>query len=245
MKEFRPLEPSRHAGWRMKPVPDAAALRYALLGLSEIPVSCADFPLCFAKDGETGRFNLIVLLSLDEPRNLYWREGAWRCTSVPQSALVEGFRLDAAAPLGLAIDEHSPRFGPAGQALFDRDGQGGETVRAIETRLRRLSDDLQAAQAMADLFAELDLLQGLEVVLRWPAGAEHEVSGLYSLSPSALAALPDQEVVKLYRNGYLAAAVLIATSINQMERLSQLRGADQDGSRPDLRLRLVTPNWAR
>lgn len=245
MKAFRPLEPARHDGWRMRPVPDASLLRYAQLGFSEIPVSCADFPLLFAKEGETGRFNLITLLSLDEARNLYWRDGGWNCTSVPQSALVEGFRLDAAASSGLAIDENSPRFGSDGVALFGPDGQCGEAVRAVETRLRRLSEDLRAAQAMAELFAELDLLQGLEIVLRWPTGAEHEVGGLYSLSPSALAALPDKEVVRLYRGGHLAAAALIAASINQMERLSQLRGADRDGSRPELRMRLTSPNWAR
>lgn len=175
-------------------VPNAGHLRYALLGLSEIALACADFPLCFAKDGETGRFNLIALLSLDEPRNLYWQNGGWRCTYVPQAAL----------------------------------GRGG-----------LMADDLAAAQAMVDRFAGLGLIRAVEMVLALPDGREHEIQGLYTLSPQALADLDDRLVIELFRAGHIAAASLISASFCQLERLEQLRAAAQAGPRPDLRVKLI------
>ena len=179
-------------------LPDARAQRYALLGLGEIPLASADFPICFAKNGETGRFDLIALLSLGQERNLYWRDGGWRCLYVPQWALM-----------------------PTGE------------------RKEQLTADLEAAGAMARRFAELDLLRALELVLVSPDGGEHEISGLYSLSPTALAKLPDQQVVELYRGGHLAAATLMVASLTQLERLLQLRRAEPEASRLELRARII------
>ncbi|MEA1674514.1 SapC family protein [Nitrospirillum sp. BR 11163] len=240
MTRYRPLDPTRHGTVQMRPTADARAMRYAWVGLSEVPLASADFPLCVAKDGETGRFTLVALLSLDQPRNLYWRDGGWRCTYVPDAVMAEGFRLDAGSALGLLVDEDSDRFAAPGQPLFGTDGAPTAAVEAMRVRLRRLVADLNAAHDMVDGFVQLDLVRALEVVLRLPNGAEHEVSGLYTLSPSALAELPDPMVVDLFRKGHLAAATLIAASVNQMERLLQLRGAEQgDGGRPDLHIRLV------
>ena len=178
--------------------PDASAQRYAMLGLGEIPLAGSEFPLCFAKDAGTGRFDPIALLGLDLPRNLFWRDGGWRCIYVPEWALM-----------------------PQGE------------------RRDRLAADLEAARSMAQRFAEMDLIRALELVLVSPDGAELEISGLYSLSQAALAKLTDSQVVTLYRDGHLAAATLMVASLNQLERLLQLRRAEPGAPRFDLRARLI------
>jgi hypothetical protein len=85
----------------------------------------------------------------------------------------------------------------------------------------------------------MDLIRALELVLVSPDGAEHEMEGLYSLSQAALAKLTDSQVVALYRDGHLAAATLMAASLNQLERLLQLRRAEHSAPRFELRARLI------
>jgi hypothetical protein len=65
--------------------------------------------------------------------------------------------------------------------------------------------------------------------LRGHDSREHRVEGLYTLGTEALARLPDQAIVPLYRAGHLAAAAIISSSLAQLERLRQLHNASSDG----------------
>ncbi|WP_294195544.1 hypothetical protein, partial [uncultured Sphingomonas sp.] len=55
------LSPAAHRGLRYDRHAAGGTRRFARIGLSEIAVAAADMPLCLAKDGQTGRFNLIAL----------------------------------------------------------------------------------------------------------------------------------------------------------------------------------------
>jgi hypothetical protein len=239
MTKIAALDRSRHGALRLSPTPDLSRLRYALVGLSELAVACADFPLCLAKDAHTGRFNLIALFSLEEPRNLFWLAQRWQATYLPQAATTAPFLLDASTALGLAIDEDSPRLGREGIALFEADGRPTEVLSGSRARLQRVTRDVAAAQEMVERFAELRLIRPLVVVLTHKNGTEHQLDGLYSLGSDALAALSDAVVVDLYRRGYIAAASIMRASLSQIERLRQLH--DLSGTEPlmDLRVQVV------
>jgi len=239
MTKMAALDRTRHGSLRLNPTPDVSRLRYTLLGLSEVAVACADFPICLAKDAETGRFNLITLFSLEEPRNLFWFADRWQATYLPQAATTAPFLLDAGTEFGLAIDEESPRLGREGIPLFEANGHPTEALREAQARLQRVMGDVRAAQVMVDRFAELRLIRPLTVVLRRKNDTEHEITGLYSLGSRALAALSDDVVVDLYRNGYIAAASLMRASLNQMERLRQLHNVSSTELFTDLRVQVA------
>jgi hypothetical protein len=230
MTKIAVLDLARHAALRLHPTPDLSGLRYAMLGLSELPVACADFPICLAKDAHTGRFNLITLFSLDEPRNLFWLAQRWQATYLPQSAMTAPFLLQADTELGLAIDEDSPRLGREGIPLFEADGRPTEMLSETRARLQRVTGDVANAQVMVDRFAGLQLIRPLTVLLTRENGTRHLIEGLYSLGCDALAALSDDAIVDLYRVGYVAAASLMRASLNQMERLRQLH--NRSGTEP-------------
>src|SRR6266702_2424127 len=185
MTKIAVLDRTRHAALRLRPTPDLSGLRYAMLGLSELPVACADFPICMAKDAQTGRFNLITLFSLEEPRNLFWLARRWQATYLPQAAMTAPFLLDADTELGLAIDENSPRLGPEGIPLFEADGSPTGVLSEASARLRRVTSDVADAQVMVDRFAELRLIRPLTVVLTRKNGTELQIEGLYSLGSNA------------------------------------------------------------
>jgi hypothetical protein len=236
MTRIAVLDRARHSALRLHPMPDVSRLRYALLGLSELPVACADFPVCLAKDAHTGRFNLITLFSLEEPRNLFWVEQKWQATYLPRAAMTAPFLLSTGAQLGLAIDEDSPRLGPEGQPLFETDGRPTQVVSEARALLNRVTSDVADAQAMVDRFAELKLIRPLSVVLKRKNGTEHQIDGLYSLGSRELAELRDDVVVNLYRLGYIAGASLMCASLNQMERLRQLHNLSSPEPLTDLQV---------
>jgi hypothetical protein len=187
-------------------------------------MAAADFPVCLAKDGQTGRFELIALLSLMEPRNLFWSAGQWRSTYLPLAAALAPFTSSSESPLGLAIDEDSDRF-RQGSPLFDQHDQPSEVLSAIRANVELLDKDLADARRMIDEFARLGLIRPISLVARARSGSDHSVEGLYSLDPAALAALADDRIVALYRAGHVAAASLMCASLNQLERLRQSHNA--------------------
>jgi hypothetical protein len=239
MTKISVLERTRHAALRLNPAPDVARLRYAMLGLSELAAASADFPICMAKDAQTGHFNLITLFSLEEPRNLFWLGQRWQATYLPEAAMVAPFLLDANTELGLAIDESSPRFGPEGAPLFEPDGRPTGVLSEARVRLQRVTSDVADAQLMVDRFAELRLIRPLTVVLTHKNGTEHQIDGLYSLGSNALAALSDDVIVNLYRQGYIAAASIMRASLSQMERLRQLHNLSATEPLVDLRVQVL------
>ncbi len=223
MSTVVPLSARRHAGLRLSFLPGGGAMRYALLGLSELPLAVADFPVCLAKDGQTGRFDLIALLSLTEPRNLFRINEQWQSTYLPEAARLAQFRLSAQSEVGLAVDEASDGWANDGEPLFVG-GRPGAALAAVRPALEALVADVEAARAMIERFAELDLIRQMTVVLGRGDG-EEALEGVYTLDPEGLATLADADVLDLYRRGFLAAASLMSASLAQVERLRQLHNA--------------------
>jgi hypothetical protein len=230
MSRITALHRGRHASVQLRPSANSFKLRFALLGRSELTLACADFPICLAKEADTGRFNLIALFSLIEPRNLYCVDDQWRATYQPEATTTAPFFIDPDSEHGLAVDEDSVTLNAGGVQLFDATGKRTEALANIAARLKRIADDITDAQRMVDEFARRRLIRPLQLVLRLNDGLEHHIDGLYSLGTEALASLADNSVVELYRSGNLAAAAIMSASLSQIERLRQLHNAS--GAKP-------------
>jgi hypothetical protein len=230
MTRITALHRARHASVQPRSSTGASKLRFALLGRSELMLACADFPICMAKEASTGRFNLIALLSLIEPRNLFCPGEQWHSTYRPEATTTAPFFLDPTSEHGLAIDEDSVTLNAGGTQLFGSDGWPTAALNQTADRLKRIADDIAAAQRMVDDFARRKLVRPLQLILRLDEGGEHQIDGLYSLGTDALAALADDAVVELYRSGNLAAAAIMSASLSQIERLRQLHNAT--GAKP-------------
>jgi hypothetical protein len=230
MSRITALHHARHASVQLRYPANAAKLRFALLGRSELTLAGADFPLCLAKEAATGRFNLIALLSLVEPRNLFWLNERWHATYLPEATTTEPFLLDAGSKHGLAINEDDVTLNAGGMQLFGSNGQPTETLKNIFARLKRITGDVADGQRMVEDFARRKLIRPLQLVLKFDDGQEHQIEGLYTLGTEALAALDDHSVLELYRAGNLAAAAIMSASLSQIERLRQLHNVS--GAKP-------------
>ncbi|HTG37436.1 SapC family protein [Sphingomonas sp.] len=224
MTRIRPLDAGAHRDLRFDLLRGAAERRLAQIGLSEIALAAADMPLCLAKDGATGRFNLIALMGLVEPANLFWQGGACVATYVPRAAMLGGFRIDPAGWDGLAIDEDDAAFGSAGTPIFEGDALAASVAGASEA-LARLVEDIAVARSTVDAYAALRLIRPLRVTLTFRGGREHLIDGLYTIAGAPLAALDDAAVLRLHREDRLALSAILAASLAQVERLRQLHNA--------------------
>ncbi|APX64622.1 SapC family protein [Sphingomonas sp. gentR] len=224
MTGITPLSPAAHRGLRYNRHAAGGTRRFARIGLSEIAVAAADMPLCLAKDGQTGRFNLIALMSLVEPANLFVFGGGFQATYVPRAVMLGGFRLDARGAAGLAIDPADPSLGDAGGPLFAGE-QPTPLADDIARALERLVADVEAAQALVDAWAAHGLIRALGLSLAKADGGAHDLAGLYTIDEAAVQALPDADVIALHRADRLAPAAVLTASLAQVERLRQLHNA--------------------
>ncbi|MBB3695391.1 SapC family protein [Sphingomonas sp. BK580] len=223
------LDPRRHGGVRFDAAAAGRGRAIAQLGRGEIALAACDMPVCFAKDGGTGRFNLVALMALGGD-NLFAGAGGFHATYMPQAVLLGAFRL-AEGGTGLAIDPADASLGGRGAALIDG-GVVTPLVAELRVALQRLVEDVAAARALAEALARHRLLRPWRLVLRRADAREHALDGLYTIDEEALAALDEGAVMALHRDGTLAAAAVIAASRHQLERLRQLH----DAARPDARI---------
>lgn len=228
MSSLRPLNLADHGSLRFDPTVVGPAHRIVQIGLSEVPLVAADMPVCFAKDGTTGKFNLVALVGLVDPANLFVQDRRFHATYCPRALQLTGFRLDVRGVAGLAVDESDPAIGGTGDSLF-RNGEPTSLAAGVAAALERLVADIGAARAMAEGYAALRLIQPMHLVLQDEHGKDEVIDGLYTIGTAALAQLGDVDVLRLHRSGALASAVLAAASLAQVERLCQLHNARGGG----------------
>ena len=97
------LDPVRHAAARVGRGPDldyAARLNHAVIGLDEVALAAADFPLVMMKDADTGRFHLAALFGFERDRNLFVLNRHWHATYLPETVMRYPFLLDDSGAAG-------------------------------------------------------------------------------------------------------------------------------------------------
>lgn len=238
MSRVRPLNHAEHGTLRFDNTVVGPAQRLVQIGLSELAFAVADMPLCLAKDANTGRFNLVALLGLIEPVNVFVHDRRFHATYCPRALQLTGFRLDADGVAGLAVVDGDPAIGSAGDPLFQND-EPAPILAGIAAALEHLLADIDAARDVVDSYAGLRLIRPLHFVLQSDDGEDHVIDGLYTIGTDALMQLPDADVVRLHRSGALAIAAMLTASLAQVERLCQLHNAS---GRQRLRITRLSPD---
>lgn len=224
MNRIVPLRARHHGGLRFDRGAAAANRQFVRLGLSEIAFAAADMPLCLAKDAQTGRFELIALLGLIQPLNLFSIAGRFHATYVPRAAMLTGFRLDGDGDAGLAIDEADPTIGDRGEPLFV-DGRPSAMLDGLRQALERTMADVAAGRTLIDAYAARRLIRPLRLTARLDDGRDHDIAGLYTVDEAAVRHLPDADILALHHADALAPLTVLSSSLAQVERLFQLHNS--------------------
>lgn len=156
---------------------------------SEIRKVASQFPVFFAKDGETGQFYLAALMGLEPHENLYWNGKALEATYTPLNLLRLPFYVggeDAAGGV-ICIDLDSPAIAETGPcAILEADGRDSGYMASVQAMLSELAGQKAVTRAFIDRTVSMKLAIEMKLEIAYDNGAAASLSGLYGVDERAL-----------------------------------------------------------
>jgi hypothetical protein len=91
--------------------------------------------------------------------------------------------------------------------------------------LDRIHRGLAQSKEMFAAFAALDLIDQVKLEIRLNAEETHNLPGYYSVNAEKLRALDASALASLHKSGFLECAYLVLSSINNVQRLVDIKVA--------------------
>jgi hypothetical protein len=226
-----PLDSTKHKNLRIK-----VDRSYSHVGqqnmipllASEFISASTNFPIVFVKQQDTGQFKSVGLLGLNAGENLIFADNQVRTNYIPANIkrypFAAGAKTADESEMMLCIDENSVLLNEKeGVEIFDENGKPSKATQQVTEFLT----DILTKDAATDIFitflVEHDLLQPAEVKLTLGEEGVRQLQGLYKVDEEALDELTDAEALTLYKRKYFAAIYAHLASLNQFQRLLQIK----------------------
>lgn len=230
-RQVVPVDKNRHRDVSIAPVTDltfAAATNSVIVLAAEFSKACREYPLVFVAD--QGSYFPAVVLGLQDGQNLFInKQGAWLAAYIPAyvrrypfiPALQEG-RVDYL----VCIDELFAGFNREGRGerLFQEDGGQSAALTRSLSFLQEFQLQHQRTLDFCAVMLQHDLLEPMQADVVMATGKKLQLNGFFVLSRQKMAALPDETISSLYRQGYLELALAHLLSLENFERLVALEG---------------------
>jgi SapC len=192
-----------------------------------------DYPIFFRKEPGSDAFTAIVLLGLQKDENLYLDEKGWNASYVPavvargpffiglQEQQVEGKVRPVPVVL---VDLDHPRVSKSeGEALFKPDGSNTPYLERMANILNAIGKGMDIAKPMYEAFQAAGLIEPVKLEVKVNAEEQFNLTGLHTINREKLATLDADTLFGLHRAGYLQAAFLVVSSLNNIQRLIDMK----------------------
>jgi hypothetical protein len=203
-----------------------------------VPTEFADvqreYPIFFRKDANTGEFMSVALLGFAKDENLFLDERGWNAAYVPgvfaRGPFLIGFQErqeggDAQKEPVIHVDLDNPRVSKTeGEAVFLPQGGNTRYLDRIASILNGINLGLSVSKAMFAAFTAADLIEPVKLEIKLTSEEQYDLLGLYTINQQKLAGLDAETLHKLHRSGFLQGAFLVAASLNNVQRLIELKG---------------------
>jgi len=223
-----PLDNVEHQSLRVANIPssDHAKVNQALVVPGEFEDVQREYPIFIRKD-QDGRFVAVALLGLDKGENLFLVGDRWEARYIPASISRGPFffglrdaeeKADAEPVVHIDLDD--PRVGAGdGEFLFKEHGGSSPYLDHVTGKLHLIHDGLAAAPQMFALFDELHLIQSIDINVQLGEGTRYHLSSMFTIGMEQFQALTGDELHRLHRSGFLAAAIFIRSSLPNLNQL--------------------------
>lgn len=196
---------------------------FVMITLNEFPAAAAACPIFLAKDNATGEFYVGAMFGFRADELLVEGADHGKAPFRPLDLQRQGFFI---SDENIAVDITHPRFGAgASVGLFGDDGQPSDAMRNVQHALGQLKAGVDATRGFIRELLDLELVEPIDISLRFDDGEKLRLDGLYTVSRDGLGELDDAQVLKLFRSGHLQAAHCMIFSLNQVAVLAQRRNA--------------------
>jgi hypothetical protein len=203
-----------------------------------VPTEFADvqreYPIFFRKDATTGEFISIALLGFAKNENLFLDENGWNAAYVPgviaRGPFFIGFQERESAgeakkdPV-IHVDLDDPRVNNSeGEPVFLPQGGNSRYLERIASILNGINVGLGVSKAMFAAFTAADLIEPVKLEIKFNSEEQYDLLGLHTINQQKLANLDAETLHRLHRAGFLQGAFLVASSLNNVQRLIDLKG---------------------
>jgi hypothetical protein len=188
-----------------------------------------EYPIFFRKDPQTNEYMAVALLGLQKDENLFLEGDRWDASYIPgivaKGPFLIGFQERSEAgemkrePM-IHVDLDSPRVSETeGEPVFLEMGGNSRYLEQVATILGGINDGIAAMKDMAALLTKHDLIEPVNLEIKLDAQERYDVVGLHTISDEKLRNLGPEAVFELHRSGFLGAAHLVMSSLNNVRRL--------------------------
>jgi len=227
-----PLDRERHRDLRLdRPKDDAAfaaATHYVPVAGTEFEYAARNYPILFTDaEADSGP---VVLFGLKADCNPFvTADGAWRSgTYMPAFVRRYPFVLARSGEddYSVCFDEGYSGFDTEqGEPLFDSEGKDTEMLRDRVAFLQQYLGDIERTRAFQARLEELDLLVAQDLQVARPDGRYYNLRSFRLVDLARVNRLPDEELVRLQRDGHLA---WIHAHRISLANLAHLEAVDRD-----------------
>jgi hypothetical protein len=220
MTKIELLNNHTHRGLKVQP---GAAARYGdnqrfvAVIVGEFPHLAVHYPILLTKDQDTGAFFVGAMLGFDDGENLFLDEKGmetYRPLNLQRGAFFT-------AGNEVAVDLDNPRIDDAGKPLFTDDGEPTQYLQSIMALFRDLRPGLEMTRVFVETLMRLKLIEVIDIDLAFDDGTKRHLTGLYTINQDVLRALPDANVIDLFRRGYLQLIYLMIASLKHVPALAR------------------------
>lgn len=194
-----------------------------------------EYPIFFQRNPETQKYQSVALLGITPGENLFLQNGQWNARYIPaiiaREPFVIGFEDQSAdggdehAPV-VMVDMDSPRVNEhEGQAVFLEFGGNTQYLESINRILQGIYQGMSVSDEMFEAFTELGLIEPVALDIKLNNGETHRLTGNYTISREKLNSLNAEELAKLNKAGFLEGAFLVASSLNNMKNLIDIKNS--------------------
>lgn len=193
-----------------------------------------EYPILFRRNKETEKYHSIALLGFNQNENLFLNPevaSGWAANYIPAVVAKGPFLIglhsqesdDSRSPK-IHIDMDNPKVDhEEGYPLFLEYGGNSPYLEHIANILKVIHQGIAAQDLMFKVFAEMDLIEPVNIDIDLHDGGKHRLLGNYTINEEKLAALSGDQLEKLSQLGFLPLAYAVIASITNIKKLTEMK----------------------
>jgi len=240
-RSLNALDRRLHAGLSILPDRNHAwcgKLNSVFLNAVELAKACADYPIAFVRETNSGEYLPVALLGLRTGENLFVdSRGQWKTRSyVPAYVRRYPFCIaelpqDGGGEPQRLICVQQDQLAPSAAPYFDANGEATAEWKPVQDLIEAMESARQQTRAFARRLEAFGLLAPFDALaLPRGGGQQMRLQGLHRVDEEKLNALGAREQKLLMRKGELRAVYAQLLSLENFARLLDLT-AEADGRR--------------
>ena len=188
-----------------------------------------EYPIIFMKSKETGHFEPMAMLGLEQQENLFLTDTGWDARYIPLSIerqpFLIGFQetneggIPQRQPV-ITIDLDHPKVSESeGNQVFLAHGGESPLLERINSILMTIHQGHDINQAFSKLLVGLDLIESFTLQVELNDGSGHNLTGMYAINEERLGELNADALDALHRAGHLQSVYMMLASMPNLGKL--------------------------